>query len=49
MPKKLDDVVRLYIDNFLTGAVKTIKKLHSGGEESLTIPFSNVPNSPRSV
>jgi len=49
MPAKLDDVVRLYVDNFLVGAVKTVKKLHSSGEESLTVPFAAKSTRKRSV
>ena len=40
MPDKLDDVVRLYVANFMAGAITTLQGLHEGGEESLTIPFA---------
>jgi AcrR family transcriptional regulator len=41
MPDNLDDVVRLYVTNFLGGAIDTIRRLHTEGEESLTIPIAN--------
>lgn len=40
MPENLDDVVRLYVANFMAGAVTTLRDLHDRGEESLTIPFA---------
>ena len=43
MPDKLDDVVRLYIENFLAGAGATLRKLHRDGEDSLTVPFATEP------
>ena len=44
MPDSLDDVVKLYVANFLAGAVETMRKLHENGEESLTIPFAVTPD-----
>lgn len=44
MPDNLDDVVGLYVTNFLAGADTTIRALHDDGEESLTIPFAAGPN-----
>ena len=40
MPDNLDDVVRLYVLNFLGGASDTMRMLHKSGEESLLIPFA---------
>lgn len=40
MPKKLDDVVRLSVKNFMLGAVTTLQNLHENGEESLRAPFT---------
>jgi len=44
MPDNLDDVVGLYVSNFLAGADSTIRGLHNDGEDSLTIPFAAGPN-----
>ncbi len=37
MPENLDDVVRLYVDTFVNGAVTAIRELHQKGEDSLKI------------
>lgn len=44
MAENLDDVVGLYVSNFLAGADTTIIALHNGGEETLTIPIARSPN-----
>ena len=41
MADNLDDVVALYVSNFLSGANATMLALHKDGDESLTIPFAN--------
>ena len=43
MPDRLDDVVTLYVTNFLTGATSTFRALHESGEESLKTPLASNP------
>ena len=44
MADNLDDVVELYVSNFLSGANSTMIALHQHGDESLTIPFASGSN-----
>lgn len=43
MPDRLDDVVALYVTNFLTGAPATLQALHDSGPDSLTVALAAGP------
>ena len=39
MPKSVDDIIRLQVETFVTGARQTIRKLHATADEpGLTVP-----------
>jgi len=40
MPDSLDDVVALYVDTFIRGALPAMRDLHQNGEASLKVPLA---------
>lgn len=40
LPADLSDVVTLYVDTFLEGAERSLRALHAGGDDSLTVPLA---------
>jgi AcrR family transcriptional regulator len=43
MPDSLDDVVALYVDTFVRGALPAMRDLHDNGEASLKVPLAAPP------
>jgi AcrR family transcriptional regulator len=40
MPERLDDVVGLYVETFMAGAIPALRALHAGGAASLKVPLA---------